>query len=174
MQTAFQPQAGAVRIDGIDIRQINPLKLRQNIAYIGQEPDFFAGTLAENMRLVKPEASDDDIIHALNKAGLEDWLNKLTDGIQSVVGDHDKSLLPQLALARAYLQDSIIMIIDEMPYEFLNSKSGQSFYDFLKNQKGKQTIFYVTYRQDYINLADKVIQFQQDQRPLVKERKDAK
>ncbi len=173
----YHPQAGSIRIDGIDIRQIDPLKLRQNIAYVGQEPEFFTGTLEENFRLVKPDASYQDIGHAVKKAGLGTWIRGLPEGLQTIIGSSDginipSSLLPQLALARSYLQDAPIMLIDEMPYEFLNSEAGDNFYKFLKSQKdskkGGRTILYISYRQDYIDLADIVIQLYQDERPYVK------
>ena len=171
----YRPQAGSIRIDGTDIRQIDPLRLRQNIAYVGQEPAFFTGTLEENLRLVKPHASYEEIGNAIRNAGLEDWLRGLPDGLDTMMGHESKiniptSLRPQLALARAYVQDSPIMLIDEMPYEFLNSEAGKNFYEFLQKQKGKRTILYISYRQDYINLADLIVQLYEDGRPQVKEK----
>lgn len=169
----YQPQAGSIRIDGVDIRQIDQIKLRQNIAYVGQEPEFFTGTLEDNLRLVKPDATYEDIGKAIKLSGLEYWLRTLPEGLETMLG-HDgenipSSLRPQLALARAYLQDSKIMLIDEMPYEFLNSKDGQNFYKYLEKERGKRTVLYITYRQDYIDLADQVIQLHPDTRPHIKE-----
>ncbi len=170
----YQPQAGSIRIDGIDIRQIDQMKLRQSIAYVGQEPQFFTGTLKENLCLVKPDATYEEIGVAIKLAGLEEWLRNLPDGLETMLSHSganiQTSLRPHLALARAYLQDSKIMLIDEMPYEFLNSEHGQNFFNYLKEQRGKRTILYITYRQDYIDLADLVIQFYQDARPQIKER----
>lgn len=173
----YPPQAGSVRIDGIDIRQIDPLKLRQNVAYVGQEPEFFTGTIEDNLKLVRPYASDHEMIESLKQAGLEDWFEALPNGLKTVIQHEGSasvptSLEPQLALARAYLQDSPIMLIDELPYEFLNSEAGHSFYHYLENQKGKRTILYVSYRQDYIQLADMVVQLYEDGRPQVKEKND--
>lgn len=174
----YHPQAGSIRLDGADIRQIDPLKLRQNVSYVGQQPEFFSGTLEENMRLVRPDASDEDIISALDKAGLSEWYESLKSGLNTSIGQsgHGKvsvtipsTIYPQLALARAYVEDSPVMLIDEMPYEFLNSPAGEKFFNYLKKEKGKRTILYVTYRQDYIDLADVTIQFYEEGRPLVKE-----
>tara|TARA_R110002126_G_scaffold279836_1_gene426869 strand:+ start:2731 stop:4824 length:2094 start_codon:yes stop_codon:yes gene_type:complete len=172
----YHPQAGSIRLDGVDIRQIDPMRLRQNIAYVGQEPDFFGLSLADNMRLVKPDATIAEIKDALNKAGLSEWLEALPHNLQTVLGHGgasvQSSLSPQLSLARTYLQDAKIMLIDELPYEFLNSKAGDDFYKFLKNAKGKRTILYISYRKDYIDLADKTIQLYQDARPQVKDNKE--
>ncbi len=171
----YNPQAGSVRIDGTDIRQIDPMKLRQNVAYVGQEPEFFTMSLEDNLRLAKPDASDEEIGAALKKAGLEDWVRSLPDGLSTQIGHGSdtnipSALRPQLALARAYVQDAPIMLIDEMPYEFLNTDAGRSFLEFLNDQKGKRTILYITYRQDYIDLADKVVQLYDDERPQIKEK----
>tara|TARA_R110002124_G_scaffold149220_1_gene314883 strand:+ start:3170 stop:5287 length:2118 start_codon:yes stop_codon:yes gene_type:complete len=172
----YNPQAGSIRIDGIDIRQIDSMRLRQNIAYVGQEPDFFGLSLADNLRLVKPDATISEIKDALDKAGLHEWLQSLPHSFDTILGHGGvsvpNSLCPQLSLARAYLQDAKIMLIDELPYEFLNSDAGEDFYAFLENSKGKRTILYISYRQDYIALADKNIQLYQDARPLVKDNKE--
>ena len=165
----YHPQAGSIRIDGTDIRQIDPLKLRQNIAYVGQEPEFFSGTLGENLRLVKPDAADEELKAALERAGLKEWFGKLPQGLETPMQQNiPSSIRPNLALARAYVQNAAIMLIDEMPYEFLNSEAGGLFFEYLQSQKGKRTILYITYRQDYIDLADIVVQLQQDGRPQVK------
>lgn len=176
----YQPQAGAVRIDGVDIRQIDPVKLRQNIAYVGQSPDFFTGTLEDNLRLVCPQATYSEIGRAIKKAGLDEWVQSLSDGLDTIIGDQGEevaqlpaSMYPQLALARAYLQEGAILLIDELPYEFLNSDAGKEFYEFLKDQRGKRTILYITYRKDYLDLADKVLYLYQDGRPQIKEQKHA-
>lgn len=170
----YHPQAGSIRIDGTDIRQIDPLKLRQNIAYIGQEHEFFTMSLEDNIRLAKPDATHDEMNAAIEKAGLNKWVSELPDGLSTQIGHGAQTsvpsaLRPQLALARAYVQDAPIMLIDEMPYEFLNSKAGQNFLQFLKDEKGKRTILYISYRQDYINLADTIVQLYDDERPQVKE-----
>lgn len=170
----YHPQVGAVRIDGTDIRQIDPMKLRQNVAYVGQDPEFFTMSVEDNLRLARPDASHEDITAAIKKAGLQDWVDTLPDALDTQIGhgaqtDIPSALRPQLALARAYVQDSPIMLIDELPYEFLNTQAGANFHAFLEEQKGKRTILYITYRQDYIDLADCVIQLYDDERPQIKE-----
>lgn len=169
----YHPQAGSIRIDGTDIRQIDPMKLRQNVSYVGQEPEFFTMSVEDNLKLAKPDASFEEIGSAIKKAGLENWVRSLPDGLSTLIGhgsnvDIPSSLRPHLALARAYVQDSPIMLIDEMPYEFLNTQAGANFYNFLKAQKGKRTILYISYRQDYIDLADVVVQLYDDERPQIK------
>lgn len=168
----YQPQAGAIRIDDHDIRQIAPIRLRQNIAYIAQEPEFYSMSLRDNLKLVKPDATDHEINTALEKTGMLEWSKTLPSGLDTFIGDDDTTDIPrtlrhQLAFSRAYLQDAPIMLIDEMPYEFLNSKAGALFHTFLKEQRNKRTILFVTYRQDYIDLADQIIGLYNDGRPQV-------
>ncbi len=171
----YHPQAGSVRIDGTDIRQIDPISLRQNIAYISQEPEFFSMSLWDNLTLNKPDASEEELLDAINKVGLGDWFQTLDEGLQTKIGHEGNInvpavLYPQLALVRAYIQNSSIMLIDEMPYEFLSASAGEKFFNFLKEQKGKRTILYITYRQDYIDLADIEIQLYADERSKIKEK----
>ncbi|MBK67126.1 MAG: hypothetical protein CMP22_03225 [Rickettsiales bacterium] len=169
----YRPQAGSVRIDGVDIRQIDPIQLRQNIAYVSQDPDFFSMSLKDNLRLVKPNAIDNEIDTAIAQAGLEEWVNDLEDGLDTLITDYNKeniisnAIKPQFALARAYLQDSPIMLIDEMPYQFLNTAAGTKFLSVLKKIKGNKTILFITYREDYIDLADIVIKLSSDERPVI-------
>lgn len=175
----YHPQAGSIRVDGTDIRQIDPQKLRQSIAYVGQQPEFFTETLRNNFLFVKPEASDEAIIYSLEEAGLSVWFKSLERGLDSTIGEGADDVVPsgfetQLALARAFLQDSKVMLFDELPYEFLNSEIGQNYYDYLSKQRGKKTIFYVSYRQDYIALADIVIELTQELRPQIREGKRGK
>ena len=174
----YHPQAGSVRIDGTDIRQIDPIKLRQNISYVGQNPEFFSMTLEENLRLVCPDASFEEMGAALNKAGLSEWVRLLPDSLSTKLGyggvDVPSVFRTQLALARAYIQDSAILLIDELPFEFLNSSAGKDFTKYLKQERGRRTIFYVSYRQDHIDLADISINLYSDERPQIKEIKRGK
>lgn len=171
----YQPQAGAIRIDGNDIRQIDPVILRQNIAYVAQEPKFFSGSVKENFQLVNPSINNDEIMHILERVGLKTWIENLPDALETKIQHNYKNELartigPQLGLARAIIQNSPILLIDEMPYEFLNSEPGNLFKNFLINEHGKRTIIFITYRQDYIDLADLIIQLHPDSPPLIKEK----
>jgi ATP-binding cassette subfamily C protein/ATP-binding cassette subfamily C protein LapB len=160
----YSPQMGAILIDGIDIRQRDPVDLRKNISYVPQAAELFHGTIEKNLRMVKPEASDQELAEALKKANAYDTVQSLTKKINTFIGDYRSDQLSsiftfQLNLARGYLRDGSIMLFDEFPPALLNSKTGELFLEFLVQNKGRKTIFFITDRQKDIMLADKLIYF---------------
>ena len=174
----YKPQAGSIRVDGIDIRQLEPHNLRRNIAYVPQKPTLFTGTIAENLRFVNPLASDEELKEAFRKTGGLEYIEKLSNGLDTMVGSgasaetEKNEKIPaifyyHIGLARAYIKDVPIMIFDELPYAFLNAKSGELFKTMLKDWKGRRTVFIVTHREDYISLADQAVLLRKGQMPLV-------
>ena len=166
------PQAGSIRIDGADVRQMDPAELRRNITYVSENPFLFHGTIADNLRLGNPLADDQALKDALIKADGWEEVSALKDQLYTFVGEGKRIELSsgfayRLNLARAYLQDKSIMLIDEIPFALLNSSTGEVYKTFLKNNKGKRTILIVTFREDYIALADKVIFLSPDSRPVI-------
>lgn len=166
----YRPQAGSVRLDGVDIRQYDPAILRAHIGYMPQIPQFFEGTVEENLRFVKPLATKAQIEDALHNAcALEDVLN-LPHGLKTLMSDeHSVSMILkyQISLARTYLQDAPLMLLDELPYALLNSHIGENFYNFIRRNKGRKTIFFITHRQDYLDLATSVILLDNTKPPYV-------
>ncbi len=182
----YRPQVGAVLIDGIDIRQVDPLRLRRNIAYVPQNPDVFTGTIAENVRFANPLASDDDLRKAFKMTGGLEYIDRLPKGLYTIVGKGAGSSavnevtekVPEIfyyhiGLARAYVKKAPIILFDELPSAFLNAPPGKDFKSILEKWKGSRTIFFVTYREDYVVLADKTIVLQEAARPFVGEPKQA-
>ncbi len=166
----YRPQAGNIRIDGYDIRQITPTLLRRMIGYAPQAPQFFDGTIADNLRMVAPLASKSDMENALLKVDGLTSISMLEKGLNTNILQNSHistSLLYKINLARVFLQDSPIMLFDELPYAVLNSKTGELFLKFIQENKGKKTIFFVTHRQDYIKIADKVILLDANVRPFI-------
>ncbi len=157
----YRPQAGTIRFDGLDIRQIDPVHMRQNIAYIPQTPHFFRGTISENLRFAQPMVSDDILKVALHQADAWDEVCALPKGFDTIIGDRSSnlplSLAYRLGLARAYIQDAPLMLFDELPYALLNSAAGDEFLRVLESWKGYRTVLMVTHREDYLKLADTVV-----------------
>ena len=161
----YKPQAGTIKIDDIDIRQISSQMLRRQIAYVAQVPEFFHATIAENLRYAEPLATDDDIREVLIKADALAEVEELADGINTLIGGRladqlSSSLAYKLSLARAYLKDTSILLLDELPYELLASRSGEIFKQNLGMWKGVKTVFLVTHRDDFIEMADTAILLQ--------------
>lgn len=168
----YRPQAGAIAIDGIDIRQFDPQDLRRQISYIPQMPAIFSGTIAENLRFADPLASDDKLEEALKKAGGWGYVETLPAGIHTRLNAPMSSYLSSgfiyhLGLARAYIKDAQITLIDELPYAFLNSPAGQVFKNILRDWKGQRTVIMVTHRTDYLKMADSVVFLRPNARAVI-------
>jgi len=156
-----RPQAGQVILDGMDIRQINPVSLRRAIAYVPQESHFFHGTIAQNLRLAQPMATDEDLTRACVKANVMDDVAKLDFGMETRIGDQSIQSLPssfkqRISLARAYLKKAPILILDE-PAKTLDFEGDNAFMKSLAAMKGEATILMVSHRPSHIKMADKVL-----------------
>jgi len=156
----YSPQAGAVKIDGVDLRQINPVNLRRSISYIPQIPNIFSGTIAQNIRLADPTASEDKINHILNKLEVLEEFKETEDGIHHYISNPASfpfihSYL--ISTARAFIRDTPILLIDEIPPRILNSERGHRFMEFILSSVGDKTIFLVNNREEYLIKTDKII-----------------
>jgi len=165
----YVQQAGSVRIDDQDVRQLDVIELRHAISYVPQLYTFFYGTIAQNLRLTHPTASDEELHWAAEQAGvLEDILAleqgsgkwKRT-GFEVRIGDSASahmptSLLQRLNLARGYLKRSAIMLFDE-PGNGLDYEGDQTFMKKVGRLKGNTTVFIVTHRPSHLRLADKIV-----------------
>ena len=157
----YQPQAGTVLIDGIDIRQLDPLELRYSIAYLPQTTHLFHGTIAQNIRLAEPTASDEDLERACAAAGLLDEIQSLPDGFDTRIGDQMLQQLPsgfqqRLALARCYAKDSPILLLDE-PGQTLDEAGDAGFMKYLNHIKGSKTVIMITHRPSHMRMADRLL-----------------
>ncbi|MBF0192170.1 MAG: peptidase domain-containing ABC transporter [Magnetococcales bacterium] len=161
----YAPQAGSIRIDGLDIRQMNVIELRHAVAYVPQTCSLFYGTIAQNLRLAHATASDEDLEEACRKAQVYDEIMALPKKFWTRVGDQKSAQLPasmvqKLSLARAYLKPSQIMLFDE-PANSLGWEDDQAFIRVVKEWRGQRTIFIVTHRPSHVRIADLVLYFDQ-------------
>ena len=160
-----QPQGGAILVDNQDIRQCDPLELRQSIAYAPQSARFFYGTIAQNLRLADPVASDADLVEAARQAAVLDDILALPEGFDTRIGDSNTERLPpsfrqRLNLARCYLKDAPILLLDE-PGNALDMAADRALLDTLSAMRGRRTVFIVTHRPSHLNIADAVVWLQQ-------------
>lgn len=158
----YPPQMGAVLIDGLDIRQRDPIALRRNISYTPQMPELFHGSIEQNLRMCKPDATPEELDNCLHQAGALEDVQRFKDGISYFIGDYKSEQLSttltyQLTLARTYLRDASIFLFDEMPPTLLGKKTGLFFHKYLQKHRGNKTILYVTDREEDILKADKLI-----------------
>jgi ATP-binding cassette subfamily B protein len=156
----YQPQAGAILVDNVDIRQLDPLELRRLIGYAPQDTQLFRATIAQNLRLARPEATDDEVYQALDMAGALEQILALPKGIEYRVGDNTNelpsSLKQKLSLARAYLTRAPIMLFDE-PGAGLDDYGDHKFMEALQALKGKATVLFISHRPSHIRLADTLL-----------------
>lgn len=177
-----RPQGGSITLDGRDIRQIDPTSLRRDVAYVPQLVEIFDGTVAENIRLGNPLASDEEILRALEleldaepepeppaEPGSAPWLARF--GLETQLKAGGKGLPSGLAckigLARAYVRNAQVLLIDELPPSFLNSPSGRRFIEHLREWLGHKTMLLVTRRSDLIQMSDQAIGLLNDGQTVV-------
>lgn len=159
----YAPQAGSIRIDSSDIRQIDPVELRHAISYVPQVCNLYFGTIAQNLRLAVPTASDADIRWACEMADVWDEIQALPRGLDTRVGDGSVDHLPtsfvqKLSLTRAYLKRSPLMLFDE-PVNGLDFDGDRQFMQAVDFFRGQSTIFMVTHRPSHLRFADRILVF---------------
>lgn len=167
----YRQAAGSVRLDGIDIRQLDPLALRRGISYVAQSPIVFSGTVLENLTLATPLATQEQLMAALEAAGVVDDVMQLPEGLHTILGEAGMRL-PQamaykLGLARAYLNLAPLVLCDELPYALLSAGAGTQFRQHIASLKGRHTIVLVAHTSDLVTLADKAVFLQANRRPIV-------
>lgn len=156
----YQPTGGAVTIDGVDLRQLDPADLRRNIGYVAQDVTLFYGTLRDNIAIGAPYADDATILAAAEAAGLSDFVNRHPDGFEMMIGERGESLSggqrQGVAIARALLMDPPILLLDE-PTSAMDFSSEQQFKQRLKATAAHKTVLIVTHRNSLLDLASRVI-----------------
>ncbi len=177
LKSLHQPETGTIRLDGFDIRQLDAPHLRRQIAYVPKTPHFFHGSILENLRFSNPLASREDIEKALDLANILEAVQELPKGLDTVIGYHSDIKLTSnmqacLSLARAYLHPAALLLIDELPNKLLSGRTGQNLKDYLARAKGKRTILFCTYREDFMKLADTIVWLKEQEKPLCVTRAD--
>ena len=113
----YDPIEGAILVDGVDIKNVALKELRSNIGIVMQETIMFSGTIAENIRIGRPDATDDEVVTALKHAYAWEFVEKMNEGINSIVSERGMTLSggqrQRLAIARIFLKDPRIVVLDE-------------------------------------------------------------
>jgi ATP-binding cassette subfamily B protein len=154
------PRAGAVLVDGTDIRSVSLASLRRQIGVVFDEPVLFSATVAENIAFGKPDADRDDVIAAAQAAGAHDFVQLLPEGYDTRVGEQGFSLSggqrQRLALARALLARPRILILDD-PLSSVDVRTEVEIEANLARLLGDRTTILIAHRASTVAMADRVI-----------------
>lgn len=156
----YAPTKGAVLLDGVDLRQLDPADLRRCVGYVAQESTLFYGSLRENITIRAPYADDRALVAAAELAGLTDFINSHPQGFDMVVSERGESLSggqrQSIAVARAVLLDPPIMLLDE-PTSSMDFISETQLKDRIARFGQHKTMIIVTHRSSLMDLANRIV-----------------
>ena len=154
------PTSGRILIDGIDIRELNVDSLRRQVTYVFQEHTLLSDTVRENLLLANPDATESKLHEALETAGCNEFLEKLPDGIDTVLGRSGDTLSvgqqQRLSIARGLVRDAKILILDE-PTAALDPQTEQRLVGALENAAKDRLVIVIAHRLSTIRHADQII-----------------
>lgn len=154
------PDEGRVRVGGRDLAELDLERWRSRIAWVPQRPYLFADTIAENVRLARPDADDEAVLAALRDAGAYDFVAALPDGLRTPLGEDGAGLSAgqrqRLALARAFLADRPVLLLDE-PTASLDGESEAGIVDAVRRLATGRTVLLVVHRPALLAVADRVV-----------------
>jgi ATP-binding cassette, subfamily C, bacterial CydCD len=155
------PDEGRVRVGGTDLSALSPERWREQISWVPQRPHLFAGTIAENVRLARPDADDEAVMAALREAGARDFVAALPDGVGTLLGEDGAGLSAgqrqRLALARAFLADRPLLLLDE-PTASLDGETEAGIVDAVRRLAAGRTVLLVVHRPALLSVADRVVE----------------
>ncbi|KRC70733.1 ABC transporter [Achromobacter sp. Root83] len=156
----YQPTEGAVLLDGVDVRQIDPADVRRAIGHVPQDPLLFYGSLKHNLAMGAPYADDASILAAANLAGVTEFANLHPNGFDMLIGERGESLSggqrQSVAVARALINDPPILLLDE-PSSNMDHQSEAQLRKRLGEASATKTILLVTHRTALLDLVDRLI-----------------
>jgi len=156
----LSPSAGAVLIDGVDVAQVSRESLRSQIGFVFQETALFDATVAENIRLAKPDASDAELQRAAEAAGAHEFIVKLPEGYDTRLGRGGGRLSvgqkQRLSIARALVRDSRILILDE-PTSALDPETELRLVQALQEASKTRLVIVIAHRLSTIRSADQIL-----------------
>ncbi len=156
----YDPQKGAVKMDGYDLRRLDLYDLRRQIAMVPQEPIIFHDTILNNIRLGKPDATFDEVVEAAKAANAHEFIIRLPQGYETVVGERGLRLSggqrQRIAIARAILKNAPILILDEATSN-LDAESEHLIQQALERLMKGKTALIIAHRLATIQNADRIV-----------------
>jgi ATP-binding cassette, subfamily C, bacterial CydC len=156
----LDPEHGRVTIGGEDVRGLRQEDVRRTFALAGQEAHLFASSIRENLRLARPDATDEELVGALRSARLAEWVESLPHGLDTLVGEEAGQLSggqrQRLVVARALLADAPVLLLDE-PTAHLDHGTAEALVADVFQAAGDRSVLLITHRAEGLELVDEVV-----------------
>lgn len=153
------PATGRVLVGDEELLDLSPGALRRTFAFVPQRPDVFSGTIASNLAIANPDATREDMLAALERARLAQWVRGLDDGLDTPVGERGIGMsggqLQRLSVARAFLRDPAVLILDEATSE-LDMETEKAVLKEIYAEQGTRTLIVVAHRMETVKDADAI------------------
>ena len=161
----LDPEEGRVMIAGRGLGEYRQADIRRAISVAGQESHLFSASISENVRLSRPDASDREVEHALRRARIWDWIGRLPDGPETMVGEEGRGLSggqrQRIILARALLADAPVLVLDE-PTAHLDPGTARALMRDVFAAAGDRTVLLITHRNEGLELVDRLLVLETD------------
>jgi len=160
VQRFFDPQHGTVLVDGVDVKKAVPQEVRSRIAVVPQETVIFSGSIIDNIRFGKPEASAEDVLEAARAARVDEFAERLPKGYDTEVGERGVTLSggqrQRIAIARAILRDAPILLLDEAT-SALDAESEAFIQQAIEKLTANRTTLVIAHRLATVRNADRIL-----------------
>ncbi|MEM2551733.1 MAG: ATP-binding cassette domain-containing protein, partial [Sulfolobales archaeon] len=156
----YDPDEGAILLDGVDVRNLKLSTIRNNVGYVPQEPFIFNGTIYDNVVLGNPSATFEDVVRATEVAKIRKFIESLPRGFNMIVGERGIDLSggqrQRIAIARALVRNPKILLLDD-PVANLDAETEKALVEDLKEILKNRTAIIVTQRLSLVPLADRIV-----------------
>jgi ATP-binding cassette subfamily B protein len=160
----YDPTAGQILLDGVDLRDYKLADLRNQFAIVLQEPVLFASSIAENIAYARPGASQEEIFAAAKAANAHEFIVRLPQGYETLVGERGSRLSggerQRISLARAFLKDAAVLILDE-PTSSVDVKTEATIVEAMERLMRGRTTFIITHRSSALKHCNLVLRIEQ-------------
>ena len=156
----FDASQGRVLIGGVNVKDMSEAQLAAQISQIFQDSYLFAGTIADNIRFGKPDSTDDEVLQAAQQAGVAEIIERLPDGIHTLVGEGGARLSggerQRIAIARALIKDAPILLVDEATAA-LDAENQAAIASTLARLRGQRTLLVIAHQLSTVAMADQIV-----------------
>jgi len=166
VQRFYDVDAGKITIDGQDISKVTKRSLRSNIAYVSQHPYLFEGTIRDNIRYGRPDATDDEVVEAARLANAEEFILQQPQGYDTLVGENGVTLSggqrQRISIARALVRNAPVLLLDEAT-SALDNESEAKVQQALERAMAKRTTLVIAHRLSTVVNSDHIVVLEEGQ-----------